>query len=267
MSKLVGGWKHNREALAQGTGGRTNTRFFGTDILRLHSCMRRALANANRRWLLILAAGLVVLLSLSWLGCNGFFVNPTLSSIFITPAAATLNLNGSVSLTANANYSDGSTGTLSGSSVGWISSAPAVATVTSPGGVVTGISFGTATITATDQGVTSSTPASITVSPTNVTSLVITTTQGSLSPPSTATISGAPATLQFFAYANGSTSLDVTNAVSWSSSNTSAATISTGLSSGSGLATSVAAGSTNISATLATGSGTVTSNVIALTVQ
>jgi hypothetical protein len=104
----------------------------------------------------------------------------------------------------------------------------------------------------------------------NVTSLSITTTQGSTNPQSTATISGAPATLQFYAYANGSTLDDVTQAVAWTSSNTNVATISSGLSNGgNGLATSVAAGTTTITATITnTTTGTrVTSNTIVLTVQ
>jgi hypothetical protein len=105
----------------------------------------------------------------------------------------------------------------------------------------------------------------------NVTSLSITTTQGSTNPQSTATISGVPATLQFYAYANGSSlpANDLTQAVTWTSSNTMVATISTGLSSGNGLATSVAAGTTNITATITNTSNNtqITSNTIALTVQ
>jgi len=198
-------------------------------------------------------------------GCNGFFINPSISSIFITPAAVTLAVKNTVQLTATATYSDGSTGPLTGSSAGWTSSDATVATVTSPGGLVTGISTGSATITVSAQGASST--ATITVSPSNVTSIVITTTQDSTSPQPTATISGAPATLQFYAYANGSSSNDVTNAVTWTSSNTGVATISTGLSSGSGVATSVTAGTTNITASIATTSGTVTSNTTVLTVQ
>ncbi len=210
-------------------------------------------------------AGCAIFLCLAWAGCNGFFINPSISSIYISPAAATITVNNTVQLTATATYSDGSTGTLTGSSVGWTSSDTTVATVTSPGGLVTGVATGSATITVSSQG--ASATATVTVSPSNVTRIVITTTQGSTSPQSTATISGAPATLQFYAYANGLSSNDVTNAVTWTSSNTSVATISTGLSSGSGLATSVAAGTTNITASIATTSGTVTSNTIVLTVQ
>jgi hypothetical protein len=214
-----------------------------------------------------LTAGLVLLLCMAG-GCSGFFINPTISSIFVTPASATIAVTNTVQLIATARYSDGSSNTISGSAVGWSTSDDTIATVTSPGGLVTGVATGTATITVTSQGVTST--ASVTVTPMNVTSISITTTQGSTNPQSTATISGAPATLQFYAYGNGSTIDDLTQAVTWTSSNTNVATISSGLSgSGNGLATSVAAGTTNITATI-TNTQTqtvVTSNTIALTVQ
>ncbi len=215
----------------------------------------------------ILTAGVALLLCVTLGGCSGFFINPSISSIFVTPPSSTIAVTNTVQLIATAIYSDGSQNTISGSSVGWSSSNTAVATVTSPGGLVTGISTGTATITVTSQGV--NTTATVTVTPTNITTLSITTTQGSTLPQSTATISGAPATLQFYAYGNSLSSNDLTNAVTWTSSNTSVATISSGLSSGSGLATSVAAGTTNITATiLNTTSGTqVTSNTVVLTVQ
>ncbi len=177
-------------------------------------------------------------------------------------------MTNTVQLTATGMYSDGSQNTISGSTLGWSSSDDTVATVSSPGGLVTGVATGTATITATAQGI--SATGTVTVTPTNVTTISITTTQGSTAPQSTATISGAPATLQFYAYANLSPSQDLTNAVTWRSSNTSVATISSGLGTGgNGVAMSVAAGTTNITATITnTSSGAlVTSNTIVLTVQ
>jgi uncharacterized protein YjdB len=199
--------------------------------------------------------------------CSGFFIKPTVSSIYITPSAATVGVGQMVTLSATATYSDGSQNQLSGDSVGWTSSDPTTATVSSPGGSVTGVAIGTATITASAQGVTGT--ATVTVTVANITSLVITTTQGSTQNQTTATISGAPVQLPFYAYANGSASNDVTNAVSWSSSNTNVATISTGLTTGSGVASSVAAGTTNITAST-TNSATgqvVNSQTIVLTVQ
>ena len=215
----------------------------------------------------VLTAGVALLLCVTLAGCSGFFINPSISSIFVTPPSSTIAVNNTVQLIATAIYSDGSQNTISGSSVGWSSSNTEVATVTSPGGLVTGVSTGTATITVTSQGV--NTTATVTVTPTNITTLSITTTQGSTLPQSTATISGAPATLQFYAYGNNLSTNDLTQAVTWTSSNTSVATISSGLSTGNGLATSVAAGTTNITATITNSSnGTlVTSNTIVLTVQ
>ena len=219
----------------------------------------------RRRLVLTVAAGLA--LSPFLASCSGFFVKPTISSVYVTPAAATLGVGQNTPLLAYATYSDGTQNQLCGDSVGWTSSDTTIATVTSPGGSVTGVAIGSATITATAQGISGT--ATVTVTVANITSLVINTTQGSTTNQTTATISGAPNTLQFYAYANGSANNDVTNAVTWTSSNTQVATISTGLTSGSGLATSVAPGTTNITATT-TNSATgqkVTSQTIVLTVQ
>jgi hypothetical protein len=108
----------------------------------------------------------------------------------------------------------------------------------------------------------------VTVTIANITSLVINTTQGSTTNQTTATITGTNGTLQFYAYANGSANNDVTQAVTWTSSNTSVATISSGNSSGNGVASAVSAGTTNITATT-TNSATgqmVSSQTIVLTV-
>jgi Bacterial Ig-like domain (group 2) len=211
-----------------------------------------------------LATGIALLLCLVLAGCTGFFISPSISSVFITPAAATIAVNGTQQLIATGTFSDGSKTPLTGSTVGWSSSDDTIATITN-GGLVTGVGTGTATMTASAEGVSGT--ANVTVTVQNLTSIVITTTQGSTNPPSGVTITGVPATLQFYAYANGSASQDITNAVTWSSSNTGVATISTGLSSGSGLATSVATGTTVITASSVGSLGTVTSNRITLTVQ
>jgi trimeric autotransporter adhesin len=218
----------------------------------------------RRRLALTVAVGLA--LSPFLTSCSGFFVQPTISSVYVTPASATLGVGQSTPLTAYATYSDGTQNQISGSSVGWSSSATNIATVTSPGGSVTGVALGTATITASAQGVTGTATVNVTVS--NITSLVITITPGSTQAITTATINGTTGTLQFYAYANGSASNDVTQAVTWSSSNTGVATIASGGTSGNGLASAVAAGTTNITATTtntATGA-LVSSQTIVLTV-
>ncbi len=222
-------------------------------------------ARVRRRLLLTVAVSLA--LSPFLTSCSGFFISPSISSIFIQPSSVTVGVGQMASLSAFATYSDGTQKQISGSSVGWTSSATNIATVTSPGGSVTGVAIGSASITANSQGVIGT--ATVTVTPANITTLVITTTQGSTSPQTVATLSGVPNTLQFFAYANGSASNDVTDAVTWTSSNTSVATISSGLSSGNGLATSVATGTTNITATTtnSTTGQVVNSQTIVLTVQ
>ena len=219
---------------------------------------------SRKRLALTVFATLAVALFLT--SCSGFFVKPTISSIYITPSSVTVGVGQNTPLTAYATYSDGTQNQISGGSVGWTSSATNIATVTSPGGSVTGVAIGSSTVTASSQGVSGT--ATVTVTLANITSLVITTTQGSTQNQTTATINGTTGSLQFYAYANGSASNDVTQSVTWTSSNTSVATISSGGSSGNGFATAVAAGTTNITATITntTTGQLVSSQTIVLTV-
>ncbi len=218
----------------------------------------------RRRLVLTIAVSLFLCPFLT--SCSGFFITPTITSIYIQPSAATVSVGQSVPLVAYATYSDGSQNQISGNSVGWTSSASNIASVTSPGGSVTGVTQGSATITASSQGVTGTATVTVTIS--NVTSLVITTTKGSTQPITIATISGVPGTLQFYAYANGSASNDVTSSVTWNSSNQQVASIGSG-SSSAGLVTATATGTTNITATITntTTGQQVSSQTVVLTVQ
>ncbi|HLI77359.1 MAG TPA: Ig-like domain-containing protein [Acidobacteriaceae bacterium] len=228
---------------------------------------------------------------------GGFFIHPSLSSTYISPATAAIAIGKTAQLTVYGIYSDGSTQQVGGSATSWTSSDPAVATVSSPGGLVTGVSAGTATITATTtatiQGtgcqvvvsISNGTPVlsnvcygnstetltatiNVTVMANDVNRAVINTTEGSTVSQSTATVSEAPATLQFYAYANGDAANDLTQSVTWTSSNKSVATITSGLASGNGVATAVAAGTTNITASTTNSAGqVVNSQTIVLTVQ
>jgi hypothetical protein len=101
--------------------------------------------------------------------CKGFFQNPTVSSITIDPPNPSVGFgNGAASLqlTAAATFNDGSSSTLkggtscTGSTVCWSSSDPAVATVTT-GGMLTGVSAGTSTITASSGSITGTTTATV----------------------------------------------------------------------------------------------------------
>ncbi len=246
---------------------------------------------------LVLTVAVALFLSVSLAACGGsFFIQPSLSNTYINPASATIATSRTVQLAVHGMYSDGSQQEVNGNSVAWSSSDPSIATVSSPGGLVTGASAGTATITATTTATVPGTGCQVVVSVTNgspvlskictsdstetltatvnvnvtatdVNRTVINTTQGSTLSQSTATIPAAPASLQFYAYANGDASNDVTQSVTWTSSNPSVATISNGLSSGNGLATGVAAGTTNITATTRNSTGqVVNSQTIVLTV-
>jgi trimeric autotransporter adhesin len=246
----------------------------------------------------VLTVAIALFLSVFLASCGGgFFIHPTLSTTYINPASATIATSNTVKLAVHGIYSDGNQQEVNGDSVTWSSSDPTIATVTSPGGLVTGASAGTATITATTTATIPGTGCQVVVSVTNgspvlakvcygnstetltstinvnvtasdVNRAVITTTQANTVSQSTATISGAPAALQFYAYGNGDASNDVTQSVTWSSSNPGVATVSSGLSSGNGLATSVAAGTTNITATTTNSAGqVVNSQTIVLTVQ
>ena len=159
-----------------------------------------------------------------------------LTSIAITPTNPSPIPDGTnEQFTATGTFSDGSMQNLS-SSATWTSSNTAAVTVSTLG-LATGVGVGSATISATFDGQTATTPA-VGVTPATMASITV-------SPQNPSVIAGG--TQQFTASANytDSTSQDVTAAVTWSSSNLAAATIST-----SGLASALAAGSTGITAQL-----------------
>jgi uncharacterized protein YjdB len=171
----------------------------------------------------------------------------TLKSIAITPANATLSRNATQQFTATATLSDGSTQKLSGS-VTWSSATPSVATISATG-LATALAAGSSTIQASSGDVTGS--ATLTVTAASLSSIVVTPANPSIA---------KGLTDQFTAtgrYSDGSTE-NITNSVTWSSSNPSVATISV-----SGLATSVAAGSSTMQAALGSIKGTTTLTVAA----
>jgi len=164
----------------------------------------------------------------------------TLSSIAVTPANPSISEGATQQFTATATYSDGTTGNVT-STATWSSSDTKIATINAAG-LATGAGTGTATISAVLNGVTGST--GITVTSKTVTSISVT-------PPTASFAAGS--TQQFKATATyaDSTTGDITSSVTWSSSDTSIATINS-----SGLATGVASGSATITATLNTTTGT-----------
>jgi 6-phosphogluconolactonase (cycloisomerase 2 family) len=179
----------------------------------------------------------------------------TLSSITVGPASASVVAGLTLQFTAVGVYSDGSQKDLA-ASVTWASATTSVATI-SAAGVATGVAAGTSSVSASLNGVTGKDV--LTVTPATLTSLVI--SPGNPSIP-------VHRTQQFKAtgtYTDNSTK-DLTNTVTWTSSNPSAATISTAPNPG-GLATAVALGTTMIGASIPGGAAatpakmTVTSTV------
>ena len=156
-----------------------------------------------------------------------------LVSISVTPVSPSIALGNTVQLAATGNYTDGSTQDLT-SVAAWSSSDPGVATISS-GALVTSTGIGTATMSATFNGVIGSTPVSVTTS--LLVSIAVT--------PTNSTVDLGDTT-QFTAigtYTDSST-LDLTSSVTWSSSNESVITIDAG-----GLAATVSVGKTTIAAT------------------
>jgi hypothetical protein len=141
-------------------------------------------------------------------GCNGFFVDPTLTSVTVGPSA-TINQNGTVQMSAVGTYNDGTTKTLS--NVFWSSSDTSVATINSAG-LVTGVSPGTSTITGA-SGTVSGT-ATVTVSIANVTGLTISPTSAN------ALVNGGSQNFTASAVIAGGNPIDVTSTASWSISST-----------------------------------------------
>ncbi|HTT06490.1 MAG TPA: PilC/PilY family type IV pilus protein [Steroidobacteraceae bacterium] len=168
---------------------------------------------------------------------------PTLSSITVTPANQTIYVGATQQYTATGKYSDGSTQNLT-ASVTWTSSAGAVASISS-GGLATGITAGATLITATDGSVSGSTGLTVINHP-SLLSI-------SVAPPDPSIDVGQ--TQQFTAtghYSDGSTvNLTTASGISWTSTNTSVATVTLS----GGLATGAAIGLTTIQASYGTVSG------------
>jgi len=189
----------------------------------------------------IATIAVLVLFGLS-VGCNGFFVDPTLTSIAVSPTTPAVTVGKTIQLSAFGTYDDGSRKSIT-SGVDWSSGTPTVASIDSKSGIATGVTAGSTTITASSQGLSGS--ASMTVLPSSVTSITITPTTQSIK---------QGGSQQFTAMAQDGT--DITNIVTWTSSDTTQVTISS-----SGLASSIgtvtAPTSITITATITTDAGTV----------
>src|SRR5574337_855768 len=174
-------------------------------------------------------------------GSTTLTVTPaTLVSMTVTPVGGALAKGTTQQFTATGAYSDNTTQNLT-SSVTWSSSNTTVATISNAAGsngLATTAGRGSATVTAMSGSVSGSTILNVT--PAALVSVAVTPSNPSI----------AKGTKQQFTaagtYSDGSTQ-DVTAAVTWSSSNTAVAAISNAAGSN-GLATSISAGSTSVTA-------------------
>src|ERR1017187_5039088 len=180
----------------------------------------------------------------------------TLVSIAVTPPTPSIALGTTQQFTATGTYTDNSTQDLT-TQLTWASATASVATISNAAGsngLATSVAAGTSRITAAMGAITSA-PLTLTVSPATLVSIAIT-------PPTPSIALGT--TQQFTAtgtYTDNSTQ-NLTTSVTWASATTSVATISNAAGSN-GLATSVAAGTSRITAAM----GAITSAPLTLTVS
>jgi uncharacterized protein YjdB len=170
-----------------------------------------------------------------------------LTSISVSPAASSIPVNTTQQFTATGTYTDGSSRDLT-ALVTWASTATAVATIDATG-LATGVAAGPTTISATLGSVSGST--GLTVAAPTIAVLTVS--------PDGLTL-GMGIKQQFTAtavYTDGS-SQDLSTGVTWSSSDTTVATIDNN-----GLATTVGAGTITITATVGAVSDTAALTVVA----
>lgn len=184
-------------------------------------------------------------------GTTSLTVNAAnLASLAVTPGNVTVAANTSQQFTAIGTFNDGGTKNLTGS-VTWASSVPAVATIGVGNGVAKALTSGTTMISATISSTT--TTVTLTVSTATVTSISVTPSGRTIAP-------GTKLPLTATAAFSDSTSQVVTPDATWSSDNTSFATVNTV-----GVATGIGAGAANISAALGGQTGSATLKVSSAT--
>jgi 6-phosphogluconolactonase (cycloisomerase 2 family) len=181
---------------------------------------------------------------------------PTVVSIAVTPATASIVVGNTQQFTATATYSDKSTKDIT-STATWSSGTTGVATI-SAAGLATGVGAGTSAITAASGGVTSSPAATLTVTATAVPQSLVIQDVGASTP--TAPSVSVGSTVPFTAlekYNDGSIHpLSAPATLAWSSGTTGTATIG----GANGIAIAVATGSSVITATETPASGNLTGN-------
>jgi trimeric autotransporter adhesin len=167
-------------------------------------------------------------------------------SIAVTPTTASIGIQGTQAFQAVVTLSDGTTQDVTATAT-WASSKPAAATIAN-GGLATGVSAGTTTISAEAAGFTGD--ANLTVTQATLASIAVTPTNPSL---------GIGVNQTFTAtgtFSDGTVS-DVSSGATWASSDPAVASID----SGTHIATSISTGQTTISAAVGKLSGSTTMTV------
>ncbi len=172
---------------------------------------------------------------------------PVVASVTVAPSSVSNSVGQTAQLSAV--VKDGSGNTMTGQSITWSSSNSSVATVNTSG-VVTSVAAGTATITASSSGKSGTVSVTVAAAAPVVASVIVT-------PSSASNTVGQ--TMQFATTVLDGTGTPITGqSISWTSSNTAVATVN-----GSGLATSVGAGTATIKASTGGQSGTASLTALA----
>src|ERR1700722_1157500 len=200
------------------------------------------------RWGAVLAS-VCALTLLSSCSHSPSSANPTLVSLAVTARNLSMAKGTTEQFTATGTFSDHTTRNLSGS-VTWSSLTPSVATSTGSGSV-TAVGIGTSAIQATSGNVTSS--ATLTVTAAALVSIALTA-------PSLSIAKGTSEQFTDTGTFSDNSTQNLTNSVTWTSMSAGVATITTG-----GLASGVAAGSSNIQASSGNINGSATLTVTAAT--
>ena len=170
---------------------------------------------STKRKLQVLATWSALLLLAAAVGCKGFFVNPTLTSLTVGPATPTIAAGNTQQMSVTGTYDDGTTNTIT-KDVVWQSDDEGAATVSNTG-LVMGVAPGTATITAESGTVSGSTTVTVTVA--NLQSIKVT-------PANTTIRSGLTQTFTATGTVAGGGTVDLTSSVTWTPSDTNVVTMS-----------------------------------------
>jgi uncharacterized protein YjdB len=169
---------------------------------------------------------------------------PAVANVAVQPSSASVDVGKTVQL--GAMVTDASGSMLSGRQVTWSTSDASIATV-SASGLVSGVSAGSATITATSEGKSGTATITVTVPPAPVATVTVT--------PATASVTAGQSVQLQATLRDAANNVLTGRTITWASSNVSLATVSS-----TGLVQGVAAGTVTITATSEgkTGSSTVT---------